>query len=79
MSFFAAATKPSIVRRAIMYSVTVGPVLIAINHGDAILAGNVSAARAAKMALTFLVPYVVSTLSSISAASDDAEAASAEG
>ena len=37
------------------------------NHGDAILKGDVSRGRLFKMALTVLVPYVVSTLSSVGA------------
>ena len=44
-----------------------GAILIAINHGDAILAGTVDAARVVKMALTVLVPYCVSTASSVGA------------
>jgi len=45
----------------------VGAVLIAINHGDALLRGEVSAERWWKMGLTVLVPYTVSTLSSVGA------------
>jgi hypothetical protein len=41
--------------------------LIAINHGDAILAGTIDGNRLFKMALTVLVPYCVSTLSSVGA------------
>ncbi len=43
----------------------VGAVLIAINHGAAIVSGEVGAGRVLQMALTMLVPYVVSTLSSV--------------
>jgi len=43
----------------------VGPVLIAINHGDAILRGQVDLVCILKMGLTVLVPYVVSTCSSV--------------
>ena len=55
------------VRRALIYAVVVGGILIAINHGDAILAGEVSGARLLKMGLTAMVPYAVSTLSSVGA------------
>ena len=55
------------VRRALLYAVVVGAVLIAINHGDALLAGRIERGRALRMALTVLVPYVVSTLSSVGA------------
>ena len=61
------ATRAGVVRRALGYGVVVGAVLIAINHGDALLRGELDATRIAKMILTPLVPYVVSTLSSVSA------------
>jgi len=61
------ACEAAIVRRACGYAVIVGAVLITINHGDAILAGDVDGLRVAKMGLTVLVPYVVSTLSSMGA------------
>lgn len=61
------ALDPAIVRRACGYAVVVGAVLIAINHGDAILAGHIDGRRLAKMGLTVVVPYVVSTLSSVGA------------
>ena len=65
--FLALALEPSVVRRALFYAVIVGSILIAINHGDAILAGEVGRDRLFKMGLTTLVPYTVSTLSSASA------------
>ena len=61
------AMQRSVVVRALKYAVVVGAVLIAINHGDALLAGEVGASRAVRMALTVLVPYVVSTSSSVGA------------
>ena len=57
----------TVVRRALQYSVIVGIVLVAINHGDAIIRGEAEARHAIKIALTFLVPYTVSTLSSVGA------------
>jgi uncharacterized SAM-binding protein YcdF (DUF218 family) len=56
-----------VVRRAVKYAVIVGAILIAINHGDAILRGDLPAGRLARMLLTVAVPYVVSTLSSVEA------------
>ena len=56
-----------VVRRALLYLVVVGSVLIAINHGDALLRGDIDGERIVKMLLTPLVPYVVSTLSSVAA------------
>lgn len=52
-------------RRALLFAVTVGPVLVAINHGDALLAGELGAGRLLKIGLTMLVPYAVSTISSV--------------
>lgn len=65
--FLRLASERSVVRRALGYAVVVGSVLIAINHGDAILAGEIGPVRWWKMGLTVLVPYAVSTLSSVSA------------
>jgi len=45
----------------------VGTILVAINHGDALLAGKVDADRVFKICLTLLVPYGVSTTSSVAA------------
>ena len=65
--WFQTATTGAVVRRALGYALGVGAILIAINHGDAILVGTVDAARRVKMALTVLVPYCVSTASSVGA------------
>ena len=59
-----------VVRRALKYALVVGAILIAINHWDALLKGDVSGGRLAKMALTVCVPYLVSTLSSVAAMRD---------
>lgn len=67
MSWLELATSGPVVRRALAYAVIVGSVLIAINHGDAILKGQFDSGRALKGALTICVPYVVSTLSSVQA------------
>jgi hypothetical protein len=61
------ATSAGVVRRALAYAVVVGSILIAINHGDALLRGDLETGRLLQMALTVLVPYSVSTLSSVSA------------
>ncbi len=61
------AFEATVVRRALKYAVVVGAVLIAINHGDAILTGNVGHVHILKMALTVVVPYLVSTFSSVGA------------
>lgn len=57
----------SVVRRGLKFAVVVGTILIVINHGDAILSGQLSASNYVKMGLTVIVPYVVSVLSSVGA------------
>jgi hypothetical protein len=66
-SRLALALQPAVVRRSLGYAFGVGAVLISINHGDAILGGDIDGTRMIKMALTVMVPYCVSTLSSVSA------------
>ncbi len=55
------------VRRSTKVGLIVGTVLVCINHGDALLAGNIDMNRAAKMILTYFVPYLISTYASLSA------------
>ena len=66
-SSFQLATSPEVVRRALGYALVVGAILIAINHADALARGELDLVRGIKMGLTVLVPYVVSTLSSVQA------------
>ncbi len=66
-TWFRLASSRAVVVRALGYAVGVGAILIAINHGDALLAGHVDGRRLAKMGLTVLVPYCVSTASSVGA------------
>ena len=66
-SWLRLASRPSVVRRALCYAIIVGAILITINHGDSIISGTLDTNRALKMALTVLVPYCVSTLSSVGA------------
>jgi len=65
--FLELAFSRGVVRRALKYAIIVGAVLIAINHGDALMRGEVGGGRLLKMLLTVLVPYTVSTLSSVEA------------
>ena len=64
-SWWALASSPPVVKRASVMAAVVGVILIAINHGPALLAGEVGAGRALQMGLTVLVPYTVSTVSSV--------------
>ncbi len=66
-SWLGLATSPGVVRRALGMAAIVGALLVTINHGDALLRGDVDRARILKMALTLLVPYCVSTVSSVGA------------
>ena len=68
------ARQPTVVKRALKYAVVVGAILIGINHGDALLRGDITIGRLFKMALTVVVPYVVSTLSSVGALREKANA-----
>ena len=61
------ARTPHIVRRALKYAAGVGSVLILINHGDALLRGDISGVRIFRMVLTVCVPYCVSTASAVGA------------
>jgi hypothetical protein len=63
--WLALACSGPVVRRALVFAVVVGSVLVVINHGHALLRGEVDAGRGLRMGLTLLVPYVVSTLSSV--------------
>jgi len=65
--WFELAFQPSVVKRALKYAVVVGLILIAINHGAAIISGRVTRGVVIQMLLTMMVPYVVSTLSSVGA------------
>jgi hypothetical protein len=50
-----------LVRNGIATALVVGTVLTAINQGDVLLRGAVTGVVLVKIALTFAVPYVVST------------------
>ncbi|MDQ2997789.1 MAG: nitrate/nitrite transporter NrtS [Chloroflexota bacterium] len=51
------ARERAVVRRAGTSVVVVGALLITINHGDALLADDISYNRLLKIVLTILVPY----------------------
>jgi len=67
LHWMALATSSSVVRRATVVAIVVGTILVAINHGDAIVRGDVGLGRLLRIALTVMVPYCVSTYSSVSA------------
>ena len=67
MQWLTIATRRQVVRRAVLIAIVVGSVLNLINHGDALVNLEVDSTSAVKMGLTFLVPYGVSTISSVAA------------
>jgi hypothetical protein len=52
---------------AVYVALVVGTVLTIINQGDVLLAGEITPLVIAKILLTYLVPYSVSTFSALSA------------
>jgi len=58
------AFHPATMRNAIKYALVVGPILVMINHGDAILHHQLNHMIIMKMILTMLVPYLVATFAS---------------
>jgi hypothetical protein len=65
------AMRRDIVMRSLKVAAVVGTMLVAINQGDLLLAGQLNLAGAWKIALTYLVPYCVSTHASVAAACGD--------
>ncbi|HJO05611.1 MAG TPA: nitrate/nitrite transporter NrtS [Acidobacteriota bacterium] len=61
------ALQRSTIVRGLKFAAVVGVVLVAINHGEAIVAGNIDGKRLLRMALTVAVPYLVSTFSTCGA------------
>jgi hypothetical protein len=57
----------SVVLRGFAFSAIVGTILVVVNHGDALMNGDVSTARVMKIVITMLIPYCVSTVSSVGA------------
>jgi hypothetical protein len=53
-------------KRASLTALIVGTILILINHGNSILKSDVDVTRVLQMCLTVIVPYIVSTVSSVS-------------
>lgn len=60
------AFSPLIVKRSLKVSAVVGTILMIINHGEALLVGNMDTQRLIRIALSYCVPYLVSTYSAVS-------------
>ena len=65
--FLALALRPEVILTACKVALLVGTILALINHGPALLDGQSSPARLLQIALTYLVPYCVSTYSAVRA------------
>ena len=70
--WIALALTPPVRRRATKVAALVGCILVAINHGDKALAGDLAAGDFVKMAMTFVVPYCVATYAAVSAMRESA-------
>ena len=64
---FELAIRTDVMRRALKVSLFVGSLLVAINHGDHVIAGSIGQSDLLKMLLTYFVPYGVSSFSSAAA------------
>lgn len=58
----AVALRPAHLRRTALVALVVGSWLTAFNHGDELLRGGLDTRLAAKIALDYLTPFVVSNL-----------------
>jgi hypothetical protein len=56
----------NVMRRAFLTALVVGTILAVINYADSLLRGTITSAQVTRMLITFLVPYFVSTYSSVS-------------
>jgi len=66
-----------VLRRSLVVSIIVGTILVAINQGDVILAGEMPVIW--KVALTYVVPFCVATYGAYSACIAHAQMADAHG
>lgn len=57
----------SIAKRALKVALVVGTLLTLINHGPSLLEYQLTSRHYLQIALTYLVPYLVSTYSAVSA------------
>jgi hypothetical protein len=65
MSIWTHATSRPVTTTALKIALLVGTVLAAINHGPSILEMSLTPAQYLQISLTYLVPYGVSTYSSV--------------
>lgn len=75
-TFFQIAVDRSVRRRAFRIALVVGCVLALINHGERLVTMSLDGVSVAKIGLSFLVPYCVSTYSSVLAVRERVQALS---
>jgi hypothetical protein len=68
--WFAIATRPAIVKRSVRVALVVGTLLTLINQGGRLLAIDIDAPTLARIVLTYVVPYCVSTWAAVGALHD---------
>ena len=64
-NWFSLATQKKTVLRALKVAIVVGSLLMLINHGDIIVTGDIQLTHLWKILLTYVVPFLVSTYSSV--------------
>ena len=65
--FFELAFRPSVMFSAFKVALVVGTILALINHGGAIIKLELDAKQLLPIALSYMVPYCVSTYSAVKA------------
>ena len=68
--WFAIATRPAVVKRSVRVALVVGTLLTLINQGGRLLAIDIDAPTLARIVLTYVVPYCVSTWAAVGALHD---------
>ncbi len=64
-SFLSLCCQSDIMVRSMKTSLLVGTILAAINHGDKFMSGEIDSSSLLRIALTYLVPYGVSTFAAV--------------
>lgn len=72
------AARPPVVRRALLTSLVVGSILVLINRAGASIGAGLTTGDLLPIGLTYAVPYLVSTVSSVAAARGRARTLEAE-
>lgn len=62
------ACAPAVVSRATRVALVVGTILVAINQGELIVTGGLTAKTLVQITLTYMIPYLVSTYVGVEAA-----------